>query len=430
MAFFVSSEELQGESQFSQAELAQILAPIALYPDSLLTHILIAATYPLEVIEASRWLEDNRNIDPYLISEKIENKQWDPSVKALVPFPQVLERLNNDLQWTQKLGDAFLQNEQLVLSSIQLLRQQAKQAGHLTQMEKLTVAEEDNNIIIQSSEPEIIYVPYYDTRVVYGNWYWRHYPPVYWNSNWNRHHNHYSFVEVGLFSWYPSVHISFDYFFNAFHWHNRHVVVFSDYKRSRDNYRHRRIVNNRHVKRWHHNPVHRRGVAYRSEHIKNKYRSNRPSINQSQRVRANEQQLLTSRQVINSRMNKSSTGSPRVKQVLTRHERLKKQVTQEKSKSRVINNRKIDLNNNRIVERHKKELRKSVVAERSTKQMAPVNNVTLPKLRIKTERPVIKSKSNDKQKSIHRVRVKPPKISQKSRKETHSNKRERRLAHK
>ena len=154
----------------SDAELAQILAPIALYPDTLLTHILIASTYPLEIVQADRWLKSQINTDTQYLMTQAERQRWDPSVQALVAFPTVLERLNNDLSWTQDIGDAFLQDESRVLDSIQALRQQADAAKNLSNIENVKISRVKQRIIIESVRPEIIYVPYYDTRVIYGDW--------------------------------------------------------------------------------------------------------------------------------------------------------------------------------------------------------------------------------------------------------------------
>jgi len=175
---FSQQDYQQEKLQFSEAELAQMLAPIALYPDSLLTHILISSTYPIEIVEAHRWLKKNDKLNSTQIAELIENFDWDASVKALVPFEQILSRLSDDLSWMQQLGDAFLQDEARVLESIQALREQAKLAGNLGKMDNMDVSYEDNNIIIEPREKEVVYVPYYDTRMVYGSWYWFLYPPV------------------------------------------------------------------------------------------------------------------------------------------------------------------------------------------------------------------------------------------------------------
>jgi len=278
---FSQQDYQQEKLQFSEAELAQMLAPIALYPDSLLTHILISSTYPIEIVEAHRWLKKNDKLNSTQIAELIENFDWDASVKALVPFEQILSRLSDDLSWMQQLGDAFLQDEARVLESIQALREQAKLAGNLGKMDNMDVSYEDNNIIIESREKEVVYVPYYDTRMVYGSWYWSSYPPVYWTPYHRAYVNHYN-----PFYWHSGIHISFNYFFNTFHWHKRHVIVVNPYK-SHHRYYHQRprrlIANGGYAKRWSHQPVHRKGVAYRSKHTGKKYYSSRVKPNKTRK---------------------------------------------------------------------------------------------------------------------------------------------------
>jgi len=255
----------QEEQQFSEAELAQMLAPIALYPDSLLTHILISSTYPIEIIEAHRWLKKNEKLNAEQIAKLIENFDWDASVKALVPFERILSRLSEDLSWMQQLGDAFLQDETSVLESIQALREQARISGNLDKMDNMDVSYEDNNIIIEPVEKEVVYVPYYDTRMVYGAWHWSSYPPVYWTPYHRVYVSHYS-----PFYWHSGIHISFNYFFSTFHWHKRHVVVVNPYRTH--HYRSRRLIaSGGYAKRWSHKPEHRRGVAYRTKHTSQKY---------------------------------------------------------------------------------------------------------------------------------------------------------------
>ncbi len=268
------------EVQFSQAQLAQLLAPIALYPDSLLTHILIASTYPLEVIEAKRWLDKHDGLSKKRMMKKANKKNWDPSINALLAFPRILARLNNELTWTRNIGDAFLQDEARLLASIQTLRQQAEAAGNLDKMENMTISREKHNIIIEAVQPEVIYVPYYDSRVIYGRWAWDYHPPVYWSQPWGVHHNYVHLSHYNPFYWHSGVHISFNYFFSAFNWHHRHIVVVNHHK-TRHHRRKVHIISSGYAKRWHHKPIHRRGVAYRSSITKERYQSNRTSVNQS-----------------------------------------------------------------------------------------------------------------------------------------------------
>jgi len=273
---FTSTAEQEAQT-FSDAELAQMLAPIALYPDSLLTHILIASTYPIEIIEAHRWLQKNDNLNTGEKNRLLEDLNWDASVKALIPFERVLSRLSEDLSWTQSLGDAFLQDESRLLLSIQTLRKKAKLAGSLKKMDNMDIDYEDNNISIVSREKEVVYVPYYDSRMVYGSWFWAAYPPVYWHPHRSAYVSHYR-----PFSWNAGVHITFNYFFSAFHWHNRHVVVVTPH-RSNHRYYHQRprrlIANGGYAKRWSHQPSHRKGVAYRTKRTSNKYYSKPVGIN-------------------------------------------------------------------------------------------------------------------------------------------------------
>lgn len=252
------SEEAQGEYEFSQAELDQILAPIALYPDTILSHILIAATYPLEVIQADRWARENPSLEGDAALKAVDNKDWDPSVKALVAFPNILKKMSEDLDWMQKLGDAFLQNEELVLASIQDLRQRAYNEGNLNDLEHLSVSHEDDNIIIESNTKEIVYVPYYDTRVVYGPWWWADYPPAYWAPY---HRPYYSGVS---FYWGPRIYVGTGIYFSSCHWYNRRVVVVDRHYAHRHNYYSgRHVVRNANARNWEHNTRHRRGVEYR-----------------------------------------------------------------------------------------------------------------------------------------------------------------------
>ena len=275
-----SQEQTQPqEKSFSEAELAQMLAPIALYPDSLLTHVLIASTYPIEIVEAHRWLIKNDELNVEQATESVKNFAWDASVKALVPFKRILSRLSEDLTWTQQLGDAFLQDESRLLESIQVLRKQAEIAGNLEKMDNMDVSYEDSNIVIEPIEKEIVYVPYYDTRMVYGTWHSVSYPPVYWRP----HHSVYV-SRYNPFYFHSGVHISFNYFFSAFHWHNRHVVVVNSHHAKHRYYEQRPrrlIVNGGYAKRWAHKPEHRKGVAYRTKHTSSKYHNKQVNVSES-----------------------------------------------------------------------------------------------------------------------------------------------------
>jgi Protein of unknown function (DUF3300) len=169
---------------FSQQELDQLLAPIALYPDSLLAQILMASTYPLEVVLAERWRKANPNLNDKALEDALQNQPWDPAVKSLTVFPQVLTMMSQKLDWTQKLGDAFLAQQADVLATAQALRAKAVAQGTLkdTKEQKvITETEHDTTIIkIEPADPAVVYVPTYNPSYVYGAWPYPAYPPYYW----------------------------------------------------------------------------------------------------------------------------------------------------------------------------------------------------------------------------------------------------------
>ena len=167
---------------FKMEEIDQLMAPIALYPDDLLVQILTAATYPLEIVMAARWVADPKNaaLKGDALEQALQAQSWDPSVKSLVPFPDVLKMMSDKLEWTQKLGDAFLAQQQDCFASIQRLRQRAQSAGKLTSTKQQTVSTQGPAIVIAPADPEVVYVPAYDPGVAYGAWPYPDYPPYYY----------------------------------------------------------------------------------------------------------------------------------------------------------------------------------------------------------------------------------------------------------
>ena len=166
---------------FNTEQLDAMLAPIALYPDALLTQTLMAATFPLQVVAASRWQEvpANKGLTGDALAQALAHQNWDPSVKSLIPFPQVLIMLNGNLDWTQQLGYAFATQEADVMNSVQRLRLQAQEAGYLKTTEQQRVVVEKSVIVIEPAAPQTVYVPVYSPTVVYGSWPYPAYPPVY-----------------------------------------------------------------------------------------------------------------------------------------------------------------------------------------------------------------------------------------------------------
>ena len=165
----------------SARQLDALLASVALYPDQLLSQILMAATYPLEVVEAARWIArpENEGLQGDRLADALDQQDWDPSVKALVAFPHILKMMDSDLDWMGRLGDAFLDQETEVMDSVQRLRREARDADKLRSDDRRRVQVQDEQIIIEPANPEVVYVPFYDPRDAYGIWPYPEYPPVY-----------------------------------------------------------------------------------------------------------------------------------------------------------------------------------------------------------------------------------------------------------
>jgi hypothetical protein len=169
---------------FTSEELEQLMAPLALYPDSLLSQIFMASTYPLEIVEADRWVKANPTVKDAALTTALEKQDWDPSVKSLVNFPDVLAMMSENLDTTKKIGDAFIAQQKECMAAVQRLRAKAKEQGNLESNQQQTVKVEPaaagaqtQTIIIESSDPEVVYVPQYNPTVVYGSWPYPSYPP-------------------------------------------------------------------------------------------------------------------------------------------------------------------------------------------------------------------------------------------------------------
>lgn len=235
--------------RYGPAELDRLLAPIALYPDSVLSHVLIAATYPLEVVQAARWSRAHPELSGEDAVDTVEDEDWDPSVKALVAFPEVLARMDEDLDWTEQLGAAFLAQEGDVMDRVQVLRTHAYEAGRLDSLEHVRVIREREYIYIEPAVRHLVFVPYYDPWYVYGSWWWPEYPPYCWRT-WGGH-------AVGYyrpgFHWGVGFRLAPTFYFTSFHWPARYVVVTHDYRRSRPIYSGRDVPRHESdVRRWRH----------------------------------------------------------------------------------------------------------------------------------------------------------------------------------
>jgi len=253
---------------FKTEELEQMLAPIALYPDDLLTQVLMATTYPLEIVQADRWAKANKGKTGDAAAKALEAQPWDASVKSLVNFPDVLALLSDKLDWTQKLGDAFIGQQKEVMDTIQKLRAKAKEAGKLESNEdqKIEVKQEGTTevIVIQSANPQVVYVPVYDPVVVYGGWPYPAYPPYpYYPPAYA--------AGVGI-----AVGFAWGYAWGSCNWGHSDVDIDINRNTNINNNIDRTKYQNRGQGgsgggKWNHDPSHRAGVPYRDKSASQRY---------------------------------------------------------------------------------------------------------------------------------------------------------------
>lgn len=194
---------------FNQGELDAMLAPIALQPDGVVSQVLIAATYPDEVAAAAQWSRANPHLRGEDAVRAVHNEPWDPAVKALVAFPELLARMNESPQWLHDLGEAFTAQQAQVMDTVQGLRRRAQAAGNLPSSNDYAVYEQDRAIVVEPRS-QIVYVRYYDPYVVYGPWWWPYYRPVFWTP------------------WAPRpVYVTHGFFYAKPFWPQHHVHVVS-----------------------------------------------------------------------------------------------------------------------------------------------------------------------------------------------------------
>ncbi len=259
---------------YSQDELDQLLAPIALYPDELLTQILIAATYPLEVVEAARLVQQSPDLQGDVLDQAVAAKNWDPSVQSLAAYPQVLAMMNDNLEWTQRLGDAFLADQPAVMDTVQSLRQRAMAAGNLQSIPQLSVATQDGDIVIDTPQPDVVYVPVYNPLLIYGPWWAPAYPPWFWCPPAIFGYPFCPVYTVGIIFGAPWP-IRYPHWGWAHpYWHTHRVVV-----NPQNNlfWNHARQAQLAPDGTWQHSPAHRRGVAYPNTATRERYLSVDPN---------------------------------------------------------------------------------------------------------------------------------------------------------
>jgi len=261
------------ENKFKQEELDQILAPVALYPDDLLSQVLMASTYPLEVVQAERWVKQNKSLEGDALADALEKQDWDPSIKSLVNFPDVLTMMSEKLDWTQKLGDAFLGQQEDVMDTVQKLRHKADETGNLktTSEQKVIVEKETKTIIIEPANPQVVYVPTYNPTIVYGPWWYPFYPPYYWYPP--------GYVATAAFSFAAGVVVgaAWGYAWGRCNWGRRDIDIninrntTINNKIDRSKYQNKVTTGQGGRGKWQHNPEHRKGASYRDQATAQKY---------------------------------------------------------------------------------------------------------------------------------------------------------------
>jgi hypothetical protein len=256
------------QQMLSAGQLDALVAPIALYPDALLSEILMAATYPLEVVEADRWANANKTLQGDVLKAAVDKQNWDDSVKSLAATPDVLDMMSNKLDWTQQLGDAVLAQQPDVMDAIQRLRVKAQANNKLQSTSQQTVTTQSTGgrqyIYIAPTDPDEVYVPYYDPSVVYGAWDYPDYPPYYWPPP--------AYIGVGILATGLAFGSGYalgrwasggNRWGGGFNWGGNNINV----NRSAS-------VNNGGGNNWTHNPAHRGNVGYSNPGVAAKFGGN------------------------------------------------------------------------------------------------------------------------------------------------------------
>ena len=281
------------EKIYKNEQLDQMLAPVALYPDSLLSQLLMACTYPSDFAEATAWVNANQKASGDDAVKQVEGKPWDPSVKSLVAFPQILAQFGAQPDWVQKVGDAFLAQPEDVMAAVQRLRVQAQKAGTLktTEQQKVVVeqapadsATQSTTIIqIEPANPEVVYVPTYNPTTVYGSWPYPSYPPYYYPPPPYYYHPVASGLAAGLAFGIGIAAINNCW--GGFNWGGGNVNVnVNRYNNVNVNNR----INGSGNANWNHNSANRRGTPYADNRSRQNYGQGVGGANQRSQYRGND----------------------------------------------------------------------------------------------------------------------------------------------
>jgi hypothetical protein len=271
----------QSQKLMSPDQMDSLVAPIALYPDPILSQVLVASTYPLEVVEAGRWLTQNSKLQGKALTDAAAKQTWDASVQALVVLPDVLKRLDENVSWTSDLGNAFLAQQQDVMDAVQRLRQKASAAGALQSNQQQTVSTTNENnqpyIVIEPASTQVVYVPQYNPVAVWGPPAYP-YPPIYYPPSTG------AVVAAGAISFGVGMAVGAIWGggggWGGYGWGcnwgrgNNNVVINNNFISSN----HFNRVNVGNGNNWVHNPAHRGGVPYNNRNVSDRYQGagNRP----------------------------------------------------------------------------------------------------------------------------------------------------------
>jgi hypothetical protein len=293
---FIACNAWAAESKtFKNEELDQMLAPIALYPDSLLSQVLMASTYPADVAEAAKWSKANPKQQGDAAVKAVESKSWDPSVKSLAAFPQILAMMGEKPDQVQRIGDAFLAQPKDVMDSVQRLRAAAQKTGNLKTTEQQKVSTTTDNgqqvIIIEPAQPQTVYVPVYQPTVVYGTWWYPYYPPYYWPPP---AYYYPGGVFVAGVVWGAAIGGIHHGLWGGCNWgHGSVNINISHYNNI--NVNNKLDVNKKNLD-WNHKAANRKGVPYRDQASRDKFGKQVAGADQRQEFRGKDMQRDASRE--------------------------------------------------------------------------------------------------------------------------------------
>ncbi|MFV3289812.1 DUF3300 domain-containing protein [Pseudomonas sp. NY11955] len=324
------------DAVFTQEQLDQMTAPIALYPDPLLAQVLMASTYPGQVSEAVTWSKANPKATGDDAVKQVAKQPWDPSVQALVAFPQVLATLGQDPVWVQRLGDAFLAQPDDVMGSVQRLRHQAQAAGNLqsNQYQNVTVqtttapaaapapaasgtqvvtaSVPPTTIVIEPADPQVVYVPSYNPTTTYGTWAYPASPPVYYPPPPMYYPG--SALVAGL-AFGTGVAIVASLWGDC-DWGNNDIDI--DVNRYNNINANNRITNNQN--KWQHNAANRDGVPYRDARSRQQYGRQLDGASQRSAFRGDDAQRAQARDKARASMDRAGIERPATSNIQARQQ--------------------------------------------------------------------------------------------------------------